>query len=58
MNYVNWYDNKRLHNQLVNGTPEEYEQANYAATTGSLSRDVANKKAAGLPGRFRNPPPW
>ena len=45
MNYVHWYGNERLHSQLGNVTPEEYEQA-YYATTGSPSGDAANKKTA------------
>jgi len=46
MNYVHWYGNERLHSQLGNVTPEEYEQAYYASTTGSPSGDAANKKTA------------
>ena len=46
MNYVHWYDNERLHSQLSNVTPEEYEQAYYASTTGSPPGDAANKKTA------------
>ena len=43
MNYVHWYDDERLHDQLGNVTPEEYEQAHHASTTGSPSGDAANK---------------
>ena len=46
MNYVQRYGNERLHSQLNNATPEEYEQAYYASTTGSPSGDAANKKTA------------
>jgi putative transposase len=46
MNYVHWYGNERLHSQLGNLTPEEYEQAYYALPTGSPSGDAANKKTA------------
>ena len=46
MQFVHWYGNERLDSQLNNFTPEECEQAYYAATTGSPSGDAANKKTA------------
>jgi len=46
MDYVDWYNNHRLHSLLENQTPEEYEQAYYAPTTGSPSGAAANKKTA------------
>jgi len=46
MNYVDWYNNHRLHSLLDNATPEEHEQAYYASATGSPSGDAANKKTA------------
>jgi putative transposase len=44
--YVDWYNNRRLHSRLDNLTPEEYEQAYYAQPAGSPSGDAANKKTA------------
>jgi putative transposase len=44
--YVDWYNNRRLHSRLDNLTPEEYEQAYYAHLPGSPSGDAANKKTA------------
>lgn len=46
MNYIHWYNESRLHSQLQHLTPEEYERAHYAQTTGSPSGDAANKKTA------------
>lgn len=46
MNYVHWYGTQRLHGELGNLTPEEYEQAYYASPTGSPPGDAANKKTA------------
>jgi len=46
MNYVDWYNNHRLHSLLDNLTPEEFEQAYYAPATGSPSGEAANKKSA------------
>jgi transposase InsO family protein len=46
MEYVDWYNNHRLHSRLDNLTPEEYEQAHYAQHAGSPSGDAANKKTA------------
>jgi len=45
-NYIDWYNNQRLHSLLDNATPEEYEQIYYAQQTGSPSGDAANKKTA------------
>ena len=53
MNYVDWYNNHRLHTLLDLVTPEEFEQAYYAHETGSPSGDAANTKTARNPGRFR-----
>ena len=36
--YVDWYNNQRLHSLLGNVTPEEFEQAYYARQTGSPNR--------------------
>jgi transposase InsO family protein len=44
--YVNWYNNHRLHSLLNNLTPEEYEQTYYAQPAGSPPGDAANKKTA------------
>jgi transposase InsO family protein len=44
--YVDWYNNHRLHSLLNNLTPEEYEQAHYAQPAGSPPGDAANKKTA------------
>ena len=46
MEYVDWYNNHRLHSRLGNLTPEEYEQAYYAQPTGPPPGDAANKKTA------------
>jgi putative transposase len=46
MEYVDWYNNRRLHSRLDNLTPEEYEQAYYAQQPGSPPGDAANKKTA------------
>ncbi len=46
MNYVDWYNNDRLHSLLDLATPEEFETAYYAHETGSPSGDAANKKTA------------
>ena len=44
--YVNWYNNHRLHSLLSNATPEEFEQAYYAHQTGSPTGAAANQKTA------------
>jgi transposase InsO family protein len=46
MNYVDWYNNDRLHSLLDLATREEFEHAYYAHDTGSPSGDAANKKSA------------
>ncbi len=46
MNYVDWYNNHRLHSLCDLVTPEEFEQVYYAHNTGSPSGDAANKKTA------------
>jgi putative transposase len=46
MEYVDWYNNHRLHSRLDNLTPEEYEQAYYALPAGPPPGDAANKKTA------------
>ena len=46
MNYVDWYNNHRLHSLLDLVTPEEFEQAYYAHETGSPSGDAAKAKTA------------
>ena len=46
MEYVDWYNNHRLHSLLDNRTPEEYEQAHYALPAGPPPGDAANKKTA------------
>jgi transposase InsO family protein len=44
--YVDWYNNRRLHSRLGNLTPEEYERAHYAQLAGPPPGDAANKKTA------------
>ena len=44
--WVDWYNNRRLHSALDHQTPEEYEQAYYALQIGSLPDDAAHKTAA------------
>lgn len=46
MNYVDWYNNQRLHSLLDNATPEGFEQAYYAHQTGSPTGAAANEKTA------------
>ena len=46
LNYVDWYNNHRLHSLLDHATPEEFEQSYYADLTGSPSGDAAIKKSA------------
>jgi transposase InsO family protein len=46
LNYVDWYNNRRLHSLLSNTTPEEFEQAYYAHQTGSPTGAAANEKTA------------
>jgi putative transposase len=44
--WVDWYNNRRLHSSLGNMPPEEYERNYYAETTGPLRDGAANKTAA------------
>jgi putative transposase len=44
VDYVDWYNNRRLHSLLNHLTPEEYEQAYYALPPGPPPGDAANKK--------------
>lgn len=46
MNYVDWYNNHRLHSLLDLLTPEEFEQRYYDHNTGSPAGDAANTKTA------------
>jgi putative transposase len=44
--YVDWYNNQRLHSLLGNVTPEEFEQAYYAHQPGSPIGAAASQKTA------------
>ena len=44
--YVDWYNNHRLHSLLGNATPEEFEHAYYAHEPGSPTGEAANDKTA------------
>ena len=44
--WVDWYNNRRLHSTLGNIPPEEYERNYYAETTGPSNGEAANKTAA------------
>ena len=44
--WLDWYNNRRLHSSLGNIPPEEYERNYYAEINGSLIDDAANKTAA------------
>ena len=44
--WVDWYNNDRLHSALGNIPPEEYEQSYYARTIGPSTDDAADKTAA------------
>jgi transposase InsO family protein len=46
MNYLDWYNNNRLHSLLDLNTPEEFEQHYYAHNTSSPSSNAANMKTA------------
>lgn len=46
MDYIDWYNNNRLHSLLDNLTPEEHEQQYYAALTGPPPGDAVIKKTA------------
>jgi putative transposase len=44
--WVDWYNNRRLHSTLGNMPPEEYEHIYYAQNIGPLNDEAANKTAA------------
>jgi putative transposase len=44
--WVNWYNNDRLHSYLDYQSPERYEQNYYASNIGAPTGDAANKTAA------------
>jgi hypothetical protein len=44
--YVDWYNNHRLHSLLDNATPEEFEHAYYAHETGSPTGAAAQRETA------------
>jgi len=44
--WVDWYNNRRLHGTLGNMPPEEYERTYYAQIIGPLNDEAANKTAA------------
>lgn len=44
--WVDWYNNQRLHSYLGNIPPEEYEATYYAENTAPSTGDAANKTAA------------
>jgi transposase InsO family protein len=44
--WLDWYNNRRLHSALGNLPPAEYELHYYAGTTGSINIEAANKTAA------------
>ena len=44
--WVNWYNNDRLHSFLGNVPPEEYERNYYARNIGPSTGEAANKPAA------------
>ncbi len=44
--WVNWYNNERLHSFLGDVPPEEFETNYYAGKTGPSADDAANKTAA------------
>ena len=44
--WVDWYDNERLHGYLGNIPPEEYEQNYYDRNIGPSTGEAANKTAA------------
>ncbi len=52
MNYVDGYNNHRLHSLLDLATPEEFEQRYYDHHTGSPTGEAANTKTARNPGRL------
>jgi transposase InsO family protein len=44
--WLDWYNNRRLHSTLGNIPPAEYEDNNYADTNGPINIRAANKTAA------------
>ncbi|TFD72888.1 hypothetical protein E3T50_04040 [Cryobacterium gelidum] len=44
--WLDWYNNRRLHSALGNMPPEEYERNYYAETNGPTNIEAANKTAA------------
>ncbi|MEA9985981.1 integrase core domain-containing protein [Subtercola sp. RTI3] len=44
--WVNWYNNDRLHSYLDYQSPEHYEQKYYASNIGAPTGNAANKTAA------------
>ena len=41
--WVDWYNNRRLHSSLGNMPPEEYERNYYAETNGQSKDEAANR---------------
>jgi len=44
--WLDWYNNRRLHSTLGNMPPEEYERNYYAETNGPINIEATNKTAA------------
>jgi len=44
--WLDWYNNRRLHSALGNMPPAEYELNYYAETNGPINIEAANKTAA------------
>jgi transposase InsO family protein len=44
--WLDWYNNRRLHSALGNMPPEEYERNYYAETNVPINIEAANKTAA------------
>ena len=44
--WLDWYNNRRLHSALGNMPPKEYERNYYAETNGPINIEAANKTAA------------
>jgi transposase InsO family protein len=45
LDWVHWYNNKRLHSALGNVPPEEHEQNYHTRTTGLSTQNAADKTA-------------